>query len=359
MDRLPMTAIAVACGVAAGGLNLAVLLNGDPRLLKMVVLGVVVGVTLANAYSRLAAKRSLGLVLLVGGYAVLLAVVAPAALIPMYLAQFPLFIAGLWHGTAAAAIAGTSATLLTLAAHGVLGAVLFAAVNAGPVVLLVRQALLSRREPDGTLRWYPPGLLAGWLVVFALGGMAAALLVHGGPDGLHSAVRDAVGGLLDRAAELSEASRDGIAASLAMAIPGIAAASWMLMAVINGSLAQGLVARLGANWRPSPDLTALALPGWITILFGAATAATLFGGASRYVGVNVMIALSVPFCLAGLAVLHMAVQRLSHPTAALVFFYLLAALFGWPLLAAAVLGLLETWLGLRRRLAPHGVTIDG
>jgi hypothetical protein len=43
----------------------------------------------------------------------------------------------------------------------------------------------------------------------------------------------------------------------------------------------------------------------------------------------------------------------------LVFFYMTAALFGWPFLVVAVLGLLETWLGLRRRLAPQGVANDG
>jgi hypothetical protein len=79
----------------------------------------------------------------------------------------------------------------------------------------------------------------------------------------------------------------------------------------------------------------------------------------RFVGINVAIALSVPFGLAGLAVLHAAARRLSHPAMALVTFYTLAGLFGWPLLAVAVLGLLESWLGLRRRLAPQGVLIDG
>jgi hypothetical protein len=43
----------------------------------------------------------------------------------------------------------------------------------------------------------------------------------------------------------------------------------------------------------------------------------------------------------------------------LVCFYTSAAVFGWPFLAVAVLGLLDIWLGLRRRLAPQGVTIDG
>ena len=72
-----------------------------------------------------------------------------------------------------------------------------------------------------------------------------------------------------------------------------------------------------------------------------------------------MIALCVPFCLAGLAVLHAAARRLRHPSTVLVGFYTLAGLFGWPFLVVAVLGLLESWLGLRRRLAPQGVSIDG
>ena len=49
-----------------------------------------------------------------------------------------------------------------------------------------------------------------------------------------------------------------------------------------------------------------------------------------------MIALSVAFCLGGLAVLHAAARRLSHPTMVLVFFYTTAALFGWPFLVVAV-----------------------
>jgi hypothetical protein len=39
---------------------------------------------------------------------------------------------------------------------------------------------------------------------------------------------------------------------------------------------------------------------------------------------------------------------------ALVGFYTVAAMFGWPFLAVAVLGLLESWLGLRHRLLSPG-----
>jgi hypothetical protein len=311
MDRIRAAAIAVGCGAVAGCLYLAVMLG------------------------------------------------TPGALILVYMTQLPLFFAGLWLGAGAAALAGLSGCLVLLGASDLLGAAVFAAVNAAPVVLLVRQALLARRRADGTLAWYPPGLLTAWLTAFALAGIAVALLLFGGPHGLQSALQGAVTEMLDRLAQRPLANRDQVAAVLAMLIPGIVASSWMTMAIANASLAQGLLARFGLNWRPSPDLAGLGLPIWVPVALGLAAAATAFEGPLRFIGINMMIALSVPLCLAGLAVLHMAARRLPNPGMALVGFYTLAGLFGWPFLAVAVLGLLESWLGLRRRLAPQGVSIDG
>ncbi len=284
---------------------------------------------------------------------------SPGAMILVYLTQLPLFLAGLWFGAGAAAIAGVSAAVVLLAASDVLAAAIFAALNAVPVVLLVRQALLARRNADGTLSWYPPGRLTVWLTALGILGIAAALLLLGGPDGLQATLRDIIARALDHLTERSLPDRDRVAATLASVIPGIAAASWMVMAVINGALAQGVLARFGVAWRPSPDLANLGLPRWMTAALGGAALVTLLGEPWRFLGINLMIALSVPFCLGGLAVLHAAVRRLPHPGIALVAFYTLAGMFGWPLLVAAILGLFEAWLGLRRRLAPHGVHIDG
>jgi hypothetical protein len=311
MDRLAMAAIAAACGGASACLYLALLLG------------------------------------------------SPGAMILVYLTQLPLFLAGLWFGAGAAAIAGVSAAVVLLAASDVLAAAIFAALNAVPVVLLVRQTLLARRNADGTLSWYPPGRLTVWLTALGILGIAAALLLLGGPDGLQATLRDIIARALDHLTERSLPDRDRVAATLASVIPGIAAASWMVMAVINGALAQGVLARFGVAWRPSPDLANLGLPRWMTAALGGAALVTLLGEPWRFLGINLMIALSVPFCLGGLAVLHAAVRRLPHPGIALVAFYTLAGMFGWPLLVAAILGLFEAWLGLRRRLAPHGVHIDG
>jgi len=283
----------------------------------------------------------------------------PGALILVYLTQLPLFVAGLWLGPGAAVLAGMAGSLVLLAASDLLGAALFVAMNAVPVVILVRQALLARRRSDATIAWYPPGLLTGWLTALALVGMAVALVLFGGPQALHVALRAVVSHLLDRVVVGPLPDREAVVATLALVIPGVVAASWMMMAVANAALAQGVLARFGANWRPSPDLAGLGLPRWVPAALGLAAAATVFGGAARFVGINVMIALSVPLCLAGLAVLHAAVRRLPNPALALVGFYTMAGLFGWPFLALAILGLLESWLGLRHRLAPHGEGIDG
>jgi Predicted membrane protein (DUF2232) len=273
-----------------------------------------------------------------------------ASLILVSFSQLPLFLAGLWGGVNAAALAGLTASLMLLAASGVMAAALFAALNVVPVILLVRQALLARTGSDGTLEWYPPGLLTAWLTGLGLAVIAGAVLLLGGPDSMQSAVREALAPALDRLFGENTADRDEFVGFLAMIMPGIVAASWMVMTLTNGALAQGCLARFAASWRPSPPLAALGLPMWIPVLLLLAATATTFGGMIRFLGVNVIILLAVPFCLAGLAVLHTVARWFSRPAVPLVGFYVLAALLGWPLLLVIFLGLLDTSLGLRRHI---------
>jgi Predicted membrane protein (DUF2232) len=271
------------------------------------------------------------------------------SLILVYLSQLPLFLAGLWGGVNAGALAGLTASLMLLAASNILAAALFAAVNVVPVVVLVRQALLARAAAGGSIEWYPPGLLAAWLTGLGLTGMAGALLLLGGPDSAQATVREVLAPALDRLFGENAADRDELSGYLAMVTPGVVAASWMMMTVTNGTLAQGLLGRFGLSWRPSPDLAAVNLPFWLPLILVLAAAATAFGETMRFLGVNVLIVLTVPFCLAGLAVLHAIARRFSRPAVPLVAFYVLAALFGWPLLLVIFLGMLESSLGLRQR----------
>jgi len=286
---------------------------------------------------------------LAAGPSLAVATGSPSSLILVYLSQLPLFIGGLWLGAGVAVAAGVTASIMLLAASNITAALMFAALNVVPVILLVRQALLARTGTAGAIEWYPPGLLAVWLTGLGLTAMAIALLVFGGPDGLQSAVRETLAPALDRLFDESVPGRDELANLLAMIMPGLVAASWIAMTLVNGILAQGLLARFGASWRPSPALGTLSLPRWFPVLPVLATGATALGGTMRFLGVNMMIVLTVPFCLAGLAVLHTIAYRFSRPAILLVSFYVLAGLFGWPLLVITVLGLIDALLRLRGR----------
>jgi hypothetical protein len=295
-----------------------------------------------------------GIAALFGGIAALPYLVVPSgslgAMILVYLTQLPLFAAGLWLGVEVSVIAGIAGLVILWAGGSLLTAVIFAGLNAFPVVLLVRQALLARTGGSGTIDWYPPGLLSAWLTGLGLAVVAAVVLVLGGVDGIRAALREALAPL-DGSFDGNTSVLDPLFDSVAFVLPGLIAASWMVMTASNGSLAQGLLARFGASWRPSPDLAALGLPMWIPVLLAFASGATLLGATARFIGINVLIVLAVPFCLAGLAVLHTVARRLPRPAVTLTVFYLLAGALGWPLLLIALLGLLDSPLGLRRRFA--------
>ncbi len=298
---------------------------------------------------------TLGLGALLGilGAALYLAVLtgSAGALILVYLAQLPLFAAGLSLGVGSAVAAGLTASVAVLAVGGASAAALFAGLCALPVVLLVRQALLARSRPDGALEWYSSGLLTAWLAGFGLVALAAAVLFFGGPSGIETLLRQTLAPAIDRLVDGSGSSREALTSILALVTPGAIAASWMVMTANNAILAQGVLARFGWAWRPSPDLAALALPIWVSALLAAAAGLSVLGGVARFLGVNVLIVLSIPFGLAGLAVLHTAARRTPRPQIPLVAFYILAGLFGWPFLVVAVLGVLDAPLGLRRRFA--------
>jgi hypothetical protein len=273
------------------------------------------------------------------------------SMILVYLAQLPLFAAGLWLGTGASASAGFVAALILAAAGSMSAAALFAALNVVPVVLLVRQSLLARTGPGNTVEWYPPGLMTAWLTGLGLVAAAVTFVFLGGPQATQAALREVLAPALDRHLGEIPPELDELLAFVAFILPGIVATSWMVMTITDGCLAQGLLARFGASWRPSPDLAALGLPMWIPVLLAFAAGTTLLGGTARFIGLNVMIVLAVPFCLAGLAVLHTVARRFPRPALTLVTFYLLAGVLGWPFLLIALLGLLDSPLGLRRRFA--------
>src|SRR5215831_1646248 len=121
----------------------------------------------------------------------------PSSLILVYLSQLPLFVGGLWGGVTTAAIAGFTASLMLLAVSNISAVILFAGLNVVPAVLLVRKALLARSRADGTIEWYPPGLLAAWLTALGLTAIMVPLVVFGSADDIQAVVRGILTPALD------------------------------------------------------------------------------------------------------------------------------------------------------------------
>ena len=280
------------------------------------------------------------------------------ALILAYLAQLPLFVAGLWLGFAGASVAAVAAIVALAEAGGAIFALVYAVANAAPVVVVSYVAQLNRPTAEGGTEWYPPGWMIGWLLGIA---MSAFLLLNvmlmGETGGAEGTVRNFVEAALRQLGLPGRGSPEGtsaMAAVIARFFPGVIADSWMVMVIANAVLAQGLLARFGRNLRPSPSMAEIELPSWVTGATVIAAVGSFLPGAAGFVGGNLVLMAVLAFALAGLGVIHALLARSNNRTVALVATYAFLFVFGWPLVIVALLGAAEPWLNLRRRFGGSG-----
>lgn len=272
-----------------------------------------------------------------------------------YFCQLPLFIVGLSMGTAAGVIAGAIAGVSVLAWGSLLGVLIFVLFNVVPVVILVRQALLSRTNEAGDTEWYPSGLLAAWATSTALGLMALIFIWLGlTTEGIEIGVRENLGQWFEGVFQhMGVEDRAQIVDSVVPILPGMIGLSWLTMLVINGALGQGVSSRLGWSVRPNPDFALMELPRWLPAIAAALlVGAIILPGTFGYFAGNAAMIISLPFFLIGLAVVHLAAKRVSAGPLLLILFYVFMLFFGWPVVFVAFLGLIEQLAGIRQRLAP-------
>ena len=282
------------------------------------------------------------------------------ALILAYLAPLPLLMVGLGHGLRSFAVAATAAIAVVGLLGGPLFALTYGLANGAVVAVIVRQSLLARNGPDGSLEWYPPGLLLVVLTGLGLAGLlVSALLTLGNPAGLEGAARQfLVIGFGDAAAGTgdAESAMAQVIDSFAQVFPGMVVVSWLTMAIVNAALAQGVLMRFGRNLRPAMRVAEVELPHWAPMPLAVAGVLALVGGDGQlsYLALNVAIVLLVPFFFAGLAVVHAFAGGRQARTLLLVVFYFFLLVSGWPIALVIGLGVIEQWAGLRRRFARTG-----
>jgi len=275
----------------------------------------------------------------------------PSGIFLAFLAPLPLLIVGLGSGPGAAAVAvGCGLVLFAVFGGGLFAAGLYGGTHAIPSWLLVHQSLLRRPAPDGSVEWSSAGSVVSVLAVFG------AIVICGYASiwspGIEGNVREALGGMVGA---MTQAQVDTPLARIAdILVPllfGSAGAMWVMVLTVNGVIAQGLLARGGNNVRPTPRWSRLTLPNWLSwLLIGTAALALVTGGDLGYLARNAFVVLATPYFFLGLAVVHDLCRRLSIPGIVLVVFYVLLiwllAVVG-PMVAG--IGVLEHWVGIRRR----------
>lgn len=277
------------------------------------------------------------------------------SLILVALGSLPIFAAGLGLGLRAALVAVAVETAILASWFGIVSGGMEALIVSGPVLVIVRQALLWRQvtDPQGreTREWYPPGMLVVCLTaIAAIAFLALAVLLAGGGTPVEQRIARAMTGMLTEGGGDPVAAGFGPEVALTARFPALGALGWMLMVVVNGALAQGLVQGFGKALRPAPRMADLALPRWFPWITGVLVGLTLVEGWLGFVGRNLLLIQGFAYFLAGLAVLHAWSMRFANRMVVLVAVYAAMMLPGL-VMAVAAMGFVEQWAHLRLRLA--------
>ena len=315
--------------------------------------------------------------------ALLFASVASGSLISIllfYLAPLPILIAAVGWSQ----VAGMVAALIAAGALAVaFGGLFFLAFLIGvglPAWWLGYLALLARpgAAPDvGALEWYPVGSLVVWAAILGACVVTVVILTFGFDaetfrTGLRRAFEQILRVQTDTPGDaplnlpgLSDANR--LIDVMVAIIPPTAAVLTTITNLINLWLAGRIVKVSGRLRRPWPELSAMKFPSYAPVLLAvgmlAAFAHVLVGAVSPDAGAPGLVgiiggvfgaSLLMAYGVLGFAVLHKITDRLNGRGFLLAGTYAAVIVFGWPILIMTALGLADSALDLRGRVARRG-----
>ncbi|POR55408.1 DUF2232 domain-containing protein [Bosea psychrotolerans] len=283
---------------------------------------------------------------------------SPLAALLYSAAPLPIFIAALGWNHRAGLVAIAAGALAVTVALSLTAGVGFAVIIAVPAWWIAYLALLAREEA-GAFEWYPLGRLLLWIAgTAALVTVGSALVMTTDYEAYRSVIARIIENLLTEMvrAKLIALPADvrlpELAQSLAPAVPVGIGASFVTTITANLWIAAKAVRISGRLPRPWPFIPATTLPRQALLLLVLAMVTASLGGFVGVAGAAMTGALLAAFMFSGLALLHDASRGKAWRTPMLVSVYVALIVMQavlTPLLALA--GLLDTLLGLRKRVA--------
>jgi len=277
-----------------------------------------------------------------------------------YLAPLPIMIAGIGWSHWAALIATLSGALALGAVFGLMYCLSFLTIAGLPawwlgyLAMLARPAVTADGKP-GALEWYPPGRLVVWAAVLGALIVLTAIPNFGlDAESFRASLRATLNEMLDlkNGNTLPGVSNvDRFLDVMVLALPAAAAVLATLTNTINLWLAAKVVHVSGLLKRPWPALAAMSFPRMTVAALIVAIGLSLIGGLIGILASVVSASLMIAFSVLGFAVLHAITQTSKGRPFLLGVAYASVLVFSWPMLLLCLIGLAETVLNLRERIA--------
>lgn len=236
----------------------------------------------------------------------------PGGLPLLILAPFPIYAAAFAWGTNTAIVSSLAAIFFTGLALSPVGAVVTGLAFTLPASLIGHQANLGQPDQDGNMEWYPLSILFFNLsLVLSVG--FAALLVYNGYEEIKQQALPLVSQAIDEVVknneifqQVSPAELDAMKDTTFDWMPFWVSGLWMIIHVINATLAAFICRASGMMPRPKDDIPAdIRLPiAALGILIASVIVTWVSEGAAQYYAGPFLGIFLTAFSLVGLAMLH-------------------------------------------------------
>lgn len=265
----------------------------------------------------------------------------------MFLATLPLFSAGLGKSPKIALKASLLATAIIAAFTASFAASsLFLLVFALPSSYICYAALkhydivLGSNMP--TLRiWYPIGLITINLAIYGniILAITTAILATQEttmPQQLTQMINSEITTLSKNYDIELKVSAENIAFMLC----GFLVWLWSLLIIASAWIANKILTKTNLAKRPNLTITPFPMPHWMLTIITIWALASLIGGESMsFLGKASVIIMLLPYFYQGMALLHLGIRNWPNRQAFLIIFYITVAIFWWPAMVMAGVGL--------------------
>ena len=272
------------------------------------------------------------------------------------IAPLPIMIAALgwthWAGLAAALVAAASLGLVAAPLFLAVLPIGAAAWWLGYLALLARPAGSS--DPD-RLEWYPVGNLVVWAALIATMLIAGAILLGGGDlADFRAELRTWLERLLQAQSRTAESE---VLDVLVLVAPPMGAMFVTFANLLNLWLAARIVKVSGRLRRPWPDISALQLPSFAPFVLAASLVGAFMPGVAGFASGVLAASLLMAYAILGFAVLHAITRGMDSRSFVLAGVYAVVGIFHLPVLVMTLVGIAETMLDIRARIARSHPTI--